>query len=59
MINFHRLKILFRPICWITEIYYTFRYVSEFPISGHSFIECDSFGNLECEICGIIVRGEE
>jgi len=46
--------IIFRPICWITEIYYYFKYsmTPSYLISGHSFIE-QKDGSLKCEICGM------
>jgi hypothetical protein len=47
------LKAIFRPICWITELYYYIKYGS--LISGHSFIEQDDLG-LECEICGMVSK---
>jgi len=43
------MKIIFRPICWIIEIYYTIRYNA--AISGHSYIEQDD-RSLKCEVCG-------
>jgi hypothetical protein len=49
-INF---KIIFRPICWITEIYYQFRYNQ--VISGHSYIEQED-KSLLCDICGHISK---
>jgi len=41
--------LIFKPICWITELYYYIRY--ERIISGHSFIEQED-KSLKCEICG-------
>lgn len=38
--------IIFRPICWITELYYYIRY--DTIISGHSCIEQDD-NSLQCE----------
>ena len=38
--------IIFRPICWVTEVYYQFRYNQ--IISGHSFIESENDGSLIC-----------
>lgn len=47
-------KIFFRPICWIIEVYYAFRHKSAYPISGHSFVQCDDgTQDLQCEVCGI------
>jgi hypothetical protein len=46
-------KIIFRPICWIQEIYYTFRY--GVLVCGHDYVIKDSTVNpvlLVCEICG-------
>lgn len=48
-----RIKIVFKPICWITELYYYIRYNS--IISGHSYIEQQD-GSLECEICGEVSK---
>lgn len=43
------LLIIFRPICWLTEVYYQFRYLQ--IISGHDYVEQDD-GTLRCEVCG-------
>lgn len=43
-----KLHIIFIPICWITEIYYQFRYKQ--TISGHGFVEQED-GILKCDIC--------
>ena len=48
-------KIIFRPICWFQEWYYTIKY--GFPVSGHDYISKYSglesaYKPLECEICG-------
>jgi hypothetical protein len=43
-----KLYIIFIPICWITEIYYQFKYKQ--IISGHEFIQQDD-GTLKCDIC--------
>lgn len=48
-----KMKIIYSPICWITEIYYQFRYNQ--IISGHSYIEHKD-GNLKCEICGKVSK---
>jgi hypothetical protein len=47
------IKIIFRPICWITEVYYQFRYNE--IISGHEYIEQED-GSLKCDICGFISK---
>lgn len=46
---------LFIIICWLAEIYYTFRYKS--VISGHEFIEQDN-GDLKCSVCGMVSKVE-
>lgn len=40
---------IFRPICWITELFWALRYNQN--ISGHDFVE-QKDGSLKCEICG-------
>lgn len=47
------MNIIFRPICWITEVYYAIFYNS--LISGHDYIEQDD-GSLKCDICGKISK---
>jgi hypothetical protein len=46
-------KIIFRPICWITEFFWKIRYNEN--ISGHDFVERED-KSLECEICGKISK---
>ena len=46
-------KVIFRPICWIIELYLTFKY--SIPISGHDLKELDN-GRLKCEICGKVSK---
>lgn len=48
-----RIKKIFLPICWITELYYSLRYNS--LISGHDFVEQNN-GSLKCEICGEVSK---
>lgn len=53
MINY---KIIFRPICWFTEVYYMLRYNQ--VISGHDFKAIDDTYNTDliCDICGYISK---
>jgi hypothetical protein len=46
-------KIVFRPICWITEIYYGLRYGC--LISGCDYLE-RADGSLKCQICGKVSK---
>ncbi len=52
-INF---KVVFRPICWITELYYMIRYNQ--LISGHDYKAIsDSYDtDLKCDMCGYISK---
>lgn len=47
------MNIIFRPICWFTEVYYQLRYGQ--IISGHEYIEQDD-RSLKCDICGYISK---
>lgn len=47
-------KIIFRPICWLTEIYYIIKYNS--VISGHDFVG-DNI--LICQVCGYVSKGKK
>ncbi len=49
----NKLKIIFIPICWFTELYYAIRY--NIYCSGHSYVEQDN-GFLICEVCGKISK---
>lgn len=51
-------KVVFRPICWIQEIYYIIRYNQ--LISGHEYKALsDRYDtDLKCEICGHISKGK-
>jgi len=47
------LKTIFKPICWLTEIYYALFYNA--LISGHSYVEQND-GSLKCEVCGEVSK---
>lgn len=54
--------IIFRPICWLTEIYYALRR-GEW-IDGHSYISEyegyeSAYHNLKCEVCGKVSKGNK
>jgi len=48
-----RLKIIFIPICWLTEFFWCVRYNED--ISGHEYIEQQD-GSSVCDICGRISK---
>lgn len=47
------LKIIWLPICFITEVIYSARY--GIPVSGHDYIEQDN-GELKCDMCGKVSK---
>lgn len=56
------LKIIFRPICWLQEWWYTIR--CNTPVHGHDYISKYSgyesaYKPLECSLCGKISEGDK
>lgn len=51
--SLHKMKTIFRPICWIRTIWYSAPtyLVDLIPIMGHHYVEQEN-GDLVCEVCG-------